>query len=165
MNVLELLSHYRLEKLDEKDYELFTYFGYSYSIENDENNHPSFYVKLFSKATRVAVITFSISYKGALMYSCNICREKQPCRHFSILVTKLLDEEYEQVKAMSERFSFEISESLAHVYFLRFVVDFYFQTQKNRAGQSRVSAQASFEHPFRDGLHKMFPVLGILKVI
>ena len=110
MNVLELLSHYRLEKLDEKDYDLFTYFGYSYSIENDDNNHPYFYVKLFSKATRVAVITFSISYKGALMYSCNICREKQPCRHFSILVTKLLDEEYEQVKAMSERFSFEISD-------------------------------------------------------
>ena len=110
MNVLELLTHYRLEQLEKKDYEFFSYFSYSYGIDNDENNRPYFYVKAFTKATRVSIIEFTISYKGALNYICNICRDKQPCSHFSILVTKLLNDEYEQIKAMSERFSYEISD-------------------------------------------------------
>ena len=110
MDVLELLNHYRLEQLEEKDYEFFAYFGYAYGIENDENNHPYFYVRAFTKATRVSIIEFTISYKGALNYTCNICRDKQPCYHFSILATKLLNEEYEQIKAMSERFAFEVSD-------------------------------------------------------
>ena len=110
MDVLELLNHYRLEELEEKDYEFFSYFGYSYGIENDENKHPYFYVRAFAKATRVAIIEFTISYKGALNYTCNICRDKQPCYHFSILATKILNEEYEQIKAMAERFSFEVSD-------------------------------------------------------
>ena len=110
MDVLELLNHYRLETLEEKDCEFFAYFAYSYGIENDENKHPYFYVKAFTKATRVSIIEFTISYKGALNYTCNICRDKQPCYHFSILATKLLNEEYEQIKAMSERFAFEVSD-------------------------------------------------------
>ena len=110
MDVLELLNHYRLETLEEKDYEFFAYFAYSYGIENDENNHPYFYVRAFTKATRVSIIEFTISYKGALNYTCNICRDKQPCYHFSVLATKLLNEEYEQIKAMSERFAFEVSD-------------------------------------------------------
>ena len=110
MNILELLIHYRLEQLEEKDHEFFAYFGYSYGIENDENNHPYFYIKVFTKATRVSIIEFTVSYKGALNYICNICRDKQPCYHFSIVATKLLLEEYEQIKATSERFSFEISD-------------------------------------------------------
>ncbi len=110
MNVLELLQHYRLEQLEEKDYEFFSYFSYSYGIDNDENNHPYFYVKAFTKATRVSIIEFTLSYKGALNYTCSICRDKQPCYHFSILVTKLLNDEFEQIKAMSERFSYEVSD-------------------------------------------------------
>ena len=110
MDVLELLMHYRLEQLEEKDYEFFSYFAYSYGIENDENNHPYFFVRAFTKATRVSIIEFSVSYKGALNYTCNICRDKQPCYHFSILITKLLNEEFEQIKAMSEKFSFEIND-------------------------------------------------------
>ena len=110
MNILELLIHYRLEQLEEKDHEFFAYFGYNYGIENDENNHPYFYIKVFTKATRVSIIEFTVSYKGALNYICNICRDKQPCYHFSIVATKLLLEEYEQIKATSERFSFEISD-------------------------------------------------------
>ena len=110
MNVFELLKHYELADLKETDNELFDYFGYSYGIENDENNHPVFYVRLFSKFTRIVIINFTISYKGRIDYFCNICREKQPCRHFDILVTKLLKEETEQLKAVSERFAFEISD-------------------------------------------------------
>ena len=110
MNVFELLKHYELDELKESDYELFKYFNYSYGIENDENNHPVFYVKLFSKITRIMVLYFTISYKGAIEYLCNICREKQPCRHFDILVTKLLKEESEQLKAISQRFAFEVSD-------------------------------------------------------
>ena len=110
MDVLELLQHYRLEQLEEKDHEFFSYFSYSYGIDNDENNHPYFYVKAFTKATRVSIIEFTLSYKGALNYTCSICRDKQPCYHFSILVTKLLTDEFEQIKAMSERFSYEVKD-------------------------------------------------------
>ena len=110
MDAFELLKHYELDALNDADKELFAYFGYSYGIENDENNHPVFYIKLFSKITRIVLLNFSISYKGAINYFCNICREKQPCRHFSILVTKLLKEEKEQLKAVSQKFAFEISD-------------------------------------------------------
>ena len=110
MDAFELLKHYELDTLNETDEELFVYFGYSYAIENDENNHPVFSVKLFSKITRIVLLNFSISYKGGISYFCNICREKQPCRHFRILVTKLLEEESEQLKAISQRFAFEISD-------------------------------------------------------
>ncbi|MBP5407786.1 MAG: SNF2 helicase associated domain-containing protein [Bacilli bacterium] len=110
MDVLELLNHYRLEKLNDKENELFTYFAYSYAIENDENNHPSFRISLFSKISRIAVLDFVISYKGQISYACQICRDKQPCYHFSILVTKLLTDEYEQIKALSERFNYEVGD-------------------------------------------------------
>ena len=110
MDAFELLKHYELDNLNEEDKELFAYFGYAYGIENDENNHPLFYVRLFSKITRIVLLSFTISYKGAINYFCNICREKNPCRHFYILVTKLLKEEREQLKAISERFAFEISD-------------------------------------------------------
>jgi superfamily II DNA or RNA helicase len=110
MDVLELLNHYRLEKLNDKENELFTYFAYSYAIENDENNHPSFRISLFSKISRIAVLDFLISYKGQISYACQICRDKQPCYHFSILVTKLLNDEYEQIKALSERFNYEVGD-------------------------------------------------------
>ena len=109
MDVLELLNHYRLESLNEKE-ELFTYFAYAYSIENDENNHPYFHIALFSKISRINVLDFVITYKGAIEYTCQICREKQPCYHFSILVTKLLTTEYEQIKALGERFNYEVSD-------------------------------------------------------
>ena len=110
MDVLELLNHYRLEKLDAKEQELFTYFAYSYAIENDENNHPYFHIALFSKISRINVLDFVITYKGAIEYSCQICREKQPCYHFSILATKLLTDEHEQIKALSERFNYEVND-------------------------------------------------------
>lgn len=110
MDAFELLKHYELDNLNEADKELFAYFGYSYGIENDENNHPLFYVRLFSKITRIVLLSYTISYKGAINYFCNICREKNPCRHFYILVTKLLKEEREQLKAISEKFAFEISD-------------------------------------------------------
>ncbi len=110
MDVLELLNHYRLESLNEKEEELFTYFAYAYSIENDENNHPYFHIALFSKISRINVLDFVITYKGAIEYTCQICREKQPCYHFSILVTKLLTTEYEQIKALGERFNYEVSD-------------------------------------------------------
>ena len=110
MDVLELLNHYRLDHLNEKELELFSYFGYSYAIENDENNHPIFHVVLFSKISRINVIDFIVTYKGGINYSCQICRDKQPCYHFSILVTKLLNDEYEQIKALSERFNYEVGD-------------------------------------------------------
>ena len=110
MDVFELLKHYELDSLSEKEKELFAYFAYAYGIENDENNHPVFYVRLFTKITRMQVVEFTISYKGAINYFCSICRDKQPCYHFNILVTKLLQDEQEQLKALSERFSFEISD-------------------------------------------------------
>lgn len=110
MDVLELLNHYRYPNLDNKDEELFTYFSYSYAIENDENNHPFFHISLFSKISRINILDFIINYKGAIQYSCQICRDKQPCTHFSILATKLLTTEYEQIKALSERFSYEIND-------------------------------------------------------
>ena len=110
MDVLELLNHYRLESLNQKEEELFAYFAYAYSIENDENNHPYFHVSLFSKISRINVLDFVITYKGAIEYTCQICREKQPCYHFSILATKLLTNEYEQIKALAERFNFEVND-------------------------------------------------------
>ena len=110
MDVLELLNHYRLEKLEPKEEELFAYFAYAYAIENDENNHPYFHISLFTKASRTNVLDFSITYKGAINYNCQICRDKQPCYHFSILVTKLLNEEIEQIKALAERFNYEVND-------------------------------------------------------
>ena len=110
MDVLELLNHYRLEKLDEKEEELFTYFGYNYTIDSDENNHPCFHISLFSKISRISVLDFILSYKGAISYTCQICREKQPCYHFSILVSKILNDEYEQIKQISQRFNFEVGD-------------------------------------------------------
>ena len=110
MDVLELLKHYRLEELNQKENDLFAYFSYSYAIENDENNHPFFHISLFTKESRISVIDFVLTHKGAINYSCQICREKQPCYHFSILATKLLNDEYEQIKALSERFNFEIND-------------------------------------------------------
>ena len=73
MDVLELLNHYRLERLSEKEQELFTYFAYSYAIENDENNHPYFHISLFSKISRIGVLDFAITYKGAIEYTCQLC--------------------------------------------------------------------------------------------
>ena len=110
MDIFELLKHYELESLSDKEKELFAYFSYSYGISNDENNHPYFYIKMFSKVTRINVINFTVSYKGSINYTCQICRNKQPCSHFNILVTELLSREREQLKAASERFAFEISD-------------------------------------------------------
>ena len=110
MDVLELLNHYRLETLSDKEQQLFTYFAYSYAIENDENNHPNFHISLFTKESRIPLIDFIITHKGQISYGCSICREKQPCNHFSILVTKILNDEYEQIKALSTRFNYEVSD-------------------------------------------------------
>ena len=110
MNVIELLEHYRLEKLTPGDLELFAYFAYKYGIDYDENNHPYFYVRLFTKINRIQILEFVLDYKGRLNYSCQICREKEPCRHFSILASKLLKDEYEQIKEVSTKFAFEISD-------------------------------------------------------
>ena len=90
MNVVELLEHYRLEKLTPEDLELFSYFSYKYGIDYDEANHPYFYVRLFTKINRIQILEFVLDYKGRLNYTCQICREKEPCRHFSILASKLL---------------------------------------------------------------------------
>lgn len=110
MNVVELLEHYRLEKLTPEDLELFTYFSYKYGIDYDEANHPFFYVQLFTKINRIQILEFVLDYKGRLNYTCQICREKEPCRHFSILASKLLKDEYEQIKEVSTKFAFEISD-------------------------------------------------------
>ena len=110
IDVLELLKHYELDELSEKDYELFAYFAYSYAIETDSLNHPFFMIRLFSKITRIELMTFSLDYEGRISYACSICRDKQPCVHFRILVTKLLKEEYEQLKLTATRFAFEVSD-------------------------------------------------------
>ena len=110
MDVLELLNHYRLDNLDESQQDLFAYFGYSYAIENDENNHPYFHISMFTKESRTNVLDFVVTYKGVINYSCQICREKQPCKHFLILATKILIDEQEQIKALAERFDFEVKD-------------------------------------------------------
>ena len=110
MDVIELLNHYRLEQLSPSDQELFVYFDYKYGVDYDENNHPLFYIRLFTKVNRIDILEFTLDYKGRLNYSCQICREKQPCRHFSILVSKLLNTELEQLKALATKFAFEISD-------------------------------------------------------
>ncbi len=110
MNVVELLEHYRLEKLTPEDLELFAYFSYKYGIDYDEANHPYFYIRLFTKINRIQILEFVLDYKGRLNYTCQICREKEPCRHFSILASKLLKDEYEQIKEVSTKFAFEISD-------------------------------------------------------
>ena len=110
MNVIELLEHYRLEKLSPSDLELFVYFNYKYGIDYDENNHPFFYVRLFTVVNRIQILEFVLDYKGRLNYTCQICREKEPCRHFSILASKLLNDEYIQLKEVSTKFAFEISD-------------------------------------------------------
>ena len=110
MNVIELLEHYRLEKLSPSDLGLFVYFNYKYGIDYDENNHPFFYVRLFTVVNRIQILEFVLDYKGRLNYTCQICREKEPCRHFSILASKLLNDEYIQLKEVSTKFAFEISD-------------------------------------------------------
>ena len=110
MNVIELLEHYRLEKLSPSDLELFVYFNYKYGIDYDENNHPFFYIRLFTKVNRIQILEFILDYKGRLNYTCQICREKEPCRHFSILASKLLNDEFIQLKEVSTKFAFEISD-------------------------------------------------------
>ena len=110
MDVIELLNHYRLEQLSQSDLELFVYFDYKYGVDYDENNHPLFYIRLFTKMNRIDILEFTLDYKGRINYSCQICREKQPCRHFSILVSKLLTTELEQLKALATKFVFEISD-------------------------------------------------------
>ena len=110
MNVLELLTHYRLEQLSPSDLELFAYYGYIYGVDYDEANHPFFYLHLFTKINRIPIIDFTLDHKGRLNYLCQICREKEPCRHFRILATKILNDEYEQIKQVSEKFAFEISD-------------------------------------------------------
>ena len=110
MDVVELLTHYRLEKLSPSDLDLFVYFDYKYGVDYDENNHPYFYITLFTKINRIEILSFSLNYKGRLAYSCQICREKEPCRHFGILVTKLLEDEYLQLKNTADKFAFEISD-------------------------------------------------------
>ena len=110
MKVVELLEHYRLEKLTPEDLELFAYFSYKYGIDYDEANHPYFYIQLFTKINRIQILEFVLDYKGRLNYTCQICREKEPCRHFSILASKLLKDEYEQIKEVSTKFAFEISD-------------------------------------------------------
>ena len=110
MDVIELLTHYRLEKLSPADLELFAYFAYKYGIDYDENNHPFFYISLFTKVNRIQILEFILDYKGRLNYNCQICREKQPCRHFSILASKLLNDEFVQLKEVSTKFAFEISD-------------------------------------------------------
>ena len=110
MDIVELLTHYRLEKLSPRDLELFVYFNYQYGIDYDENNHPYFYLRLFTKVNRIEILNFVLDYKGRLNYTCEICREKEPCRHFAILASKLLNDESEQIKAISTKFAFEISD-------------------------------------------------------
>ena len=110
MDILELLSHYRLNELSASDLELFVYFDYQYGIDYDENNHPFFFVKLFTKINRIEIFNFELNYKGRLSYMCQICREKEPCRHFDIVATKLLNDEYEQLKNIATKFAFEISD-------------------------------------------------------
>ena len=110
MDIIELLTHYRLEKLAKNDEELFAYFDYKYGIDYDENNHPYFYMKLFTKVNRIDIFEFTLDYKGRLNFFCQIDREKEPCHHFAILVTKLLKDEYEQLKNIASKFAFEISD-------------------------------------------------------
>ena len=110
MNVLELLEHYKIETLSPSDLDLFAYYDYKYGIDYDENNHPYFYLNLFTKINRIPVIEFSLDYKGRLHYLCQMCRGKEPCKHFSILVTRLLNNEYEQLKMLSSKYAFEISD-------------------------------------------------------
>ena len=110
MDVLLFLARHQLENLTPKDMELFTYFAYQYGIENDAENHPIFFIRLFTYVNRLLVINFKISHNGKIDYNCEICREKKPCRHFDILATKIYKEEYEQIKILSEKFLYEISD-------------------------------------------------------
>ncbi|NLB48811.1 MAG: hypothetical protein GX813_03110, partial [Erysipelotrichia bacterium] len=110
MNILLFLARHRLEKLSPKDLELFSYFAYRYGIENDAENHPAFFIKLFTVVNRMPIINFKITYNGKVEYGCEICREKKPCRHFDILVTKIYKEDYQQIKGLSEKSVKEISD-------------------------------------------------------
>ena len=60
MDVLELLKHYQNDEISELDKQFFTYFAYSYGIENDSQNHPYFIIRLFSKITRIDVLIILI---------------------------------------------------------------------------------------------------------
>ena len=110
MDVFELLKHYKQDELSPVEEELFSYFTYAYGIENDDNNHPYFYITLYTKINHINIINFTVSYKGSISYSCQICRDKQPCSHFRTLVTKLFIEEDDQLLKISRRFAFEISD-------------------------------------------------------
>lgn len=110
MDILSFLARHQLDQLSAKDLELFTYFAYQYGIENDSDNHPTFFIRLFTKVNRLSILDFKITHNGKIDYICDICREKKPCRHFDILATRIYKEEYQQVKALSEKFVFEISD-------------------------------------------------------
>ena len=108
MDVLELLSHYAQESISPEEEELFAYYGYSYSVESDSQNHPCFSVRLFTKVNRIDVMVLTITSDGRVNFNCHICHSKTPCQHFAILATRILKNEYEQIKAMSQRFAHEI---------------------------------------------------------
>ncbi|HHT67202.1 MAG TPA: DEAD/DEAH box helicase [Erysipelotrichaceae bacterium] len=110
MDVLLFLERYQLEQLTPKDLELFSYFVYEYGIENDAENHPSFFIRLLTKINHLKIIDFRITYSGKTEYNCEICREKKPCDHFNIIATKIYREEYQKIKDLSEKFLFEISD-------------------------------------------------------
>ena len=51
MIVMELLTHYSLDKLSPSDLELFAYYSYQYGVDYDEANHPYFYLRLFTSVS------------------------------------------------------------------------------------------------------------------
>lgn len=110
MDILAFLARHQLDQLTPKDLELFSYFVYQYGIENDAENHPFFYLRLLTKINNLLIIELKISYNGKIDYNCEICREKKPCHHFYIIATKIYQEEYQQIKTLSERFVFEVSD-------------------------------------------------------
>ena len=110
MDVIELLTHNRLEKLSPRELELFVYFDYQYGIDYDESNHPFFYLRLFTKLNNINVFDFVLDYKGRMTYTCQICREKEPCYHFSIVASKILNDEYDKIKSVADKYAFEISD-------------------------------------------------------
>ena len=66
MDVFELLKHYELESLSEKENELFAYFAYAYGIENDENKIKQIPLNYFLK---VAPFSNDKSHYVQIVYS------------------------------------------------------------------------------------------------